>query len=168
MTNIPINNNTNLDNISEINELKNLLNEEKNKNNILINENNFLKNIISKLKAKISLLENDVNFKNMEIRKLQTQIEEKYSITTIKPGEKIMSINFVSMGSQDIGHYSLECKNTDIFIKLEERLYNDYPQFKNFETYFEVKAKRIKRFKTLDENNIKNHDVINLFIIEEN
>ena len=85
-------------------------------------------------------------------------------ITSIKPGEVVISVNFVSMGNQDIGHYSLPCKNTDLFVRLEERLYNEYPQFKNYETYFEVRTKRIKRFKTLDENKIKNGDVINVFI----
>ena len=70
------------------------------------------------------------------------------------------------MGNQDIGHYAVVCKNTDLFVRLEEKLYNEYPQFKNYETYFEVKTKRIKRFKTLDENKIKNGDVINVFIVE--
>ena len=70
------------------------------------------------------------------------------------------------MGNQDIGHYAVVCKNTDLFIRLEEKLYNEYPDFKNYETYFEVKTKRIKRFKTLDENKIKNGDVINIFIVE--
>ena len=78
-----------------------------------------------------------------------------------------MSINFVSMGNNDIGHYSLVCKNTDIFIREEERLYEDFPNFKKYETYFEVNGKRIKRFQTLSENNIKDKDIINIFIIEE-
>ena len=78
-----------------------------------------------------------------------------------------MCINFVSMGNQEIGHYGLVCKNTDIFVREEERLYEDFPNFKKYETYFEVNGKRIKRFQTLSENNIKDKDIINIFIIEE-
>ena len=78
-----------------------------------------------------------------------------------------MCINFVSMGNQDINNYGLVCKNTDLFIRAEERLYEDFPQFKKYETYFETNGKRIKRFQTLSENNIKDKNVINLFIIEE-
>ena len=74
-----------------------------------------------------------------------------------------MALNFVSMGNQDIMNYNLICKNIDLFIRLEERLYEDFPQFKEYETYFEVKTRRIKRFKTLKENNIKTNDVINVF-----
>ena len=77
-----------------------------------------------------------------------------------------MTVNFVSMGINDIGHYSLPCKNTDLFVRLEEKLNNDYPQLKNHETYFEVQTRRIKRFKTLEENNIKSNDIINIFIAD--
>ena len=98
---------------------------------------------------------------------MKDDIDDKFCLTTIKPGEKIYTINFISMGREEIGHYSLSCKNTDIFVRLEERLYKDYPQFKNYETFFEVKTRRIKRFKTLEENKIKNNDIINIFIIED-
>ena len=70
------------------------------------------------------------------------------------------------MGIQEINNCSLVCKNTDLFVRLEERLYNDFPQFKNYETYFEKNTKIIKRFKTLDENEIKNKDVISLFTVD--
>ena len=53
-----------------------------------------------------------------------------------------------------------------IIVRLEERLYEDFPQFKNYETFFEVNTRRIKRFKTLDENNIKSKDLINIFTVD--
>ena len=71
------------------------------------------------------------------------------------------------MGSNDINNYNQICKNTELFVRVEERLYKDFPQFKNYETYFEVNGKRIKRFKTLNENKIKKNDVICIFTIEE-
>ena len=89
------------------------------------------------------------------------------NITSIKPGEKILSVNFVSMGFQDIINYSLPCKNTDLFVRLEEQLNNDFPNLKEQETYFLVNGNRIKRFKTLDENHIKKNDIINVFLIDD-
>ena len=152
--------------------------EEKRKNKILFDENNNLKNINKKLneeitslkqyKEQIKLLKYQINKKNIEIQnyQLNNNYKDDIGITSIKPGEVVLAISFVSMGNQDIGHYAVVCKNTDLFVRLEEKLYNDYPQFKNYETYFEVKTKRIKRFKTLDENKIKNGDIINVFIVE--
>ena len=158
---------------NKINILNNQLIQEKNKNQLLINENNNLKskinnlnNEINKLKDKIKLLENNLSTKNIEIQNYKSKNNIKNKITSILPGEEILGINFVSMGIQGISNYNLVCKNTDLFVRLEERLYEDFPQFKEYETYFEVKTKRIKRFKTLKENNIKTNDVINIFIID--
>ena len=160
---------------NQINILNNKLIQEKNKNQTLINENNNLKskinnlnNKINKLNDKIKLLENNLSIKNMEIQnyKSKNNINIKNEITSILPGEKIIGVNFVSMGINDIGHYNLVCKDSDLFVRLEERLYEDFPQFKEYETYFEVKTRRIKRFKTLKENNIKTNDIINVFIID--
>ena len=164
---------------SEINELKKKLNEEKNKNKLLMEENCYLKgqleilNIeiekIDKLKIKIKSLEDTLTQKNIEIQNYISQNnskDDKYIIKSILPGEKILAVNFVSIGNQDIGHYNLVCKNIDLFVRLEERLYEDFPKFKEYETYFEVNTKRVKRFKTLEENKIKTNDIINIFIIE--
>jgi chromosome segregation ATPase len=161
-------NNKNLQNNYEIqiNELKRQLNEEKNKNQKLMEENNNLKKKIEKYEITIKSLKDEINKKNIEIEQYKLDKQSDDYITSIKPGEKIMSINFVSMGRQDIMNYSLVCKNTDLFVRLEERLYNDFPQFKNYETFFDVKTRRIKRFKTLEENNIESNDVISLFVVE--
>ena len=165
-----------------INDLKRQLNEEKIKNQNLINENNNLKNNINILNNNINnlniqinnymnqiqLLQNQINnYNNYQSNLNNNQFNNYINASSVKPGDKIFSVNFVSMGFQDIGHYSLVCKNTDIFVKLEEKLNNDYPQLKDKETYFIVNGNRIKRFKTLDENNIKSNDVINLFLIDE-
>ena len=159
---------------NEIKELKRELNNEKNKNIILKNENATLQNKINilynenaSLKDKIKLLKNFLASKNIEQQKLLSDTILNNKITSIKPGEEIISVNFVSMGNNDIGHYSLICKNTDLFVRLEERLYEDFPEFKNYETYFEVNTKRIKRFKTIDENKIKSKDIITVFRVED-
>ena len=88
------------------------------------------------------------------------------SLYNIKPGEKIISINFTSV-DQHINNYSIPCKNTDIFVRLEEQLYEDFPEYKDKETFFMKNAKKIKRFKSLEENNIKKNDVLMLYIYDE-
>ena len=163
-----------------INDLKRQLNEEKIKNQNLINENNILKNNINNLKNNINNLNNQITNYINQIQLLQNQINNYQknlnnnlnninyiNAESVRPGEKIFAVNFVSMGFQDIGHYSLVCKNTDLFVRLEEQLNNDYTQLKDKETYFMVNGRRIKRFKTLDENQIKRNDVINLFLIDD-
>ena len=161
----------------QINELKRKLKEEKDKNQKLINDNNNLKEKINNLNIELNQikvlnvkLSNDLTQKNIEIQKLLSppkKSKEYYDMSSIRPNDRMITINFVSMGRNDIGHYSLICKKRDLFVKLEERLYEDFPQFKDYQTYFEVNGKRIKRFKTLEQNQIKNNDIISMFIIDE-
>ena len=84
-------------------------------------------------------------------------------MTLLKPGEKIIAINFQST-KQDI-HKPMACKNTDLISRLEENLYNDYPQYKELNTYLTCNGNIIKRFKSLDENGIKdgNSIVVNIY-----
>ena len=60
----------------------------------------------------------------------------------------------------------MPCKTSDLFFRLEERLYQDFPKFRNVETFFMVNVNRILRFKTLEENGIKNNAIISLFTTE--
>ena len=75
-------------------------------------------------------------------------------VTSLFPGETAFSVLFMTMGNQDIQNYAMTCKNTDLFVTLEEKLYNDYPKYKNYDTFFQVNTRRIKRFKTIEENHI--------------
>ena len=129
-------------------ELIEQLNKEKNKIEELKKENNNLK----------QKLEN-YNLKNTK--------KSEYLVKSINQGDKILAVNFVSIGNKDIEHYNLICKNSDLFVSLEERLYKDFPKFKEYNTLFKVNDKTIKRFKTIDENNIQNNDVISIYLNED-
>ena len=72
----------------------------------------------------------------------------------------------MTQGNNDIFNYSMTCKNTELFVRLEERLYDDFPEYKKVETIFMVDARRIFRFQTLDENKIKRNDIISLFVVD--
>ena len=142
---------------TENNELRGQLEEEKNKNKMLT--------------KKIEELKKELEKSNTEIKKMKESnssinLGTYYSINSINPGEKIIAVNFVSMGNQEINHYNLICKNVDLFVTLEARLYNDFPRYKEYNPYFTVNGRAIKRFKTMDENKIKNNDIISVFIHE--
>ena len=79
---------------------------------------------------------------------------------------KIISVLFMTQGNQDIINYSMVCRTTDLFSSLEERLYQDFPNYRNVDKVFKVNTNTIFRDKTLEENNIKNNDIICLFPTE--
>ena len=107
-------------------------------------------------------IENDIKNDNSKVK--MQNYTKNYFIT--KEGEKIISVNFISMNCSDISYYSLVCKESDLFLNLEERLYRDFPKFRD-KAFFMCNTKQIDRNKTLSENNIKSNSLINVFIIEE-
>jgi hypothetical protein len=83
---------------------------------------------------------------------------DKDKITNIKSREEIIAICFKSF-NEDIQR-PISCKLTDSFIKIEEKIYNEYPEYKDFNINFTVNGNKIKRDKTIDENKIKDGNII--------
>ena len=73
-------------------------------------------------------------------------------------GKNLISIIFYS--NDENVHYSIICKNNDLFTTIENKLYNAYPEYKNKENIFLIKGENIQKNKTLKDNNIKNSDII--------
>ena len=156
-----------------INEKYNFRNNENNNNLKVEKENN--KSIIDELKAEKEKNKSLINkIKTLEFKIIENQYnnDENYNnrqFMSMKPGEKIISIMFSSV-DQKVNR-CFACKNTDIFIDVEKKLYDNYPEYKEFETYFIFDGNKIKRFKTMEENKIidgtnimlnKFDDIINL------
>ena len=161
-------NNSNKNNIDS----KNLLEE-------YIKENNKLKDEIEKLIEENNLLKNDLQKANYLIKNNTDYIIPNL-INTIKEKEKEIkdlkiqliksqnkSIDFdnlliISFSSNDsyISNYAIKCRKTDTFAVIEEKLYQEYPQYRNTHNSFLVKGNVILRFKRMDENDIKDGDKI--------
>ena len=117
---------------------------------------NNLKNIDNKIDAnKIIELYEKLEMKEKEIKELKNKIE--FNPINL---DNLMTVIFYSTDQQI--HYSLICKKTDVFINLEKKLYEVYPKYKECENYFLVSSKKVNRFKTLEENEIKNSEIITL------
>ena len=76
------------------------------------------------------------------------------------PGEKLMSIIFISPDKNIIS--SFICKNTDTFAFIENKFYEKFPQYKGLDNTFILNGRYINRYKSLDENKIKNDDIITI------
>ena len=164
-------NNTKIKEDNKYNELLNQLNEERIKNKKLLEELNNEKIKIKELNDKLKIYEKNSNdlkalikLKDSEINNLKNNYD-KNEITNIKSGEKIIAIFFTST-HQDI-HRPISCKSTDVFVKIEEKIYNEYPKYKDYNTYLTVNGNAIKRFKTLEENGIEDGNIIIVNIYDE-
>ena len=62
--------------------------------------------------------------------------------------------------------YPIVCNKKELISRLEEELYNEYPKYKEFNTYLTCNGVALKRFKTVGENNINKGDSIVVNIME--
>ena len=142
-------------------ENENLKNENinlKNENYNLQDKNSTIKraSTINTDARKIIELYEKLELKEKEIKEIKNK-NELYISDFVKDH---MTVIFYSV-DQNI-HYSLICKETDTFSTVEKQLYEVYPECKESEFFFMANGEKIKRFKTLKENKIKNSQVITL------
>ena len=69
-----------------------------------------------------------------------------------------MTIIFCST-NQEI-HYAIICKNTDLFVNVELKLYEEFPKYRDESNYFTAHGDRINKYQNLDNNKIKNNEII--------
>ena len=148
---------------NEINELKNELK----KKDIIKDEGKIkmqkLENDYSKIKNsnKIEELIKQLEIKDKELKEMKSNIP-----FTLNANEKLMVVIITTI-DQNI-NYPILCKNTDKVERLLDELYK-IEDFKDLIKcpYFVAKGQKIDDNKTLEENGIKNHDIIMLLMHEE-
>ena len=160
--------------INELNKLENEFNKANSENRLLKRKLTDLENIIkekdaqlNKSLSKVKDLEKILKNKskdNLNLEKILSLMKELEEIKSKFPfqfsqNEKIMTITLISY-DENI-HYSLICKDTEIFSMIERQLYKEYPEFMENEIIFKKNDKIINRHLSLEENGIKNNDIIN-------
>ena len=137
------------------------LKEKLNKANKTIEEQ---KTEINELKYKITMIKsegmNQINSLMETIEKKDKQIKELKEQLKQNKFAEMKTVQFISSDMKV--NYSTPCKGTETFSEIEEKLYKEYPEYKNVNNNFLCRGNVIQRFKTIDENGIKNEDIITL------
>ena len=118
------------------------------------------------MKNELEKLRNELTNTSYNIIKEKFQIYEKKMKLNINelelkipsPKEQLISIIFTSL-DENI-YYSIICKKTDSFSKIESLFYEKYPQYKKYKRIFIVNGNTVDVSRNVEENNIKNSDVI--------
>ena len=161
------NNNQNNQNISQSfnnnNEINNLKNELSKAQKIIEQQNITIQELQNKLNnydIKINNLNREINnYKNiilqkeLELNNLKSQLNNNINnISNNVNFNDIIVVNFIS--SDQIVHYAAKCLKTNTFAEVEERLYKQYPQYRETNNNFIANGTQILRFKTIAENKI--------------
>ena len=139
-----------------MNNLQTSLNNKNREIENLKKENSDLNDYINNLTEQNNIMNNKILYLSNQTKYLEKN--KKSNLDHVDPDEKILSVQFKS--TDHIIDLCLPCKNTDIFVRLEEQLYERYPEYKETNNIFLCNGNIIIRFKSLEDNKIKNSDKI--------
>ena len=165
------NNNKKILQSNDNNEINNLKNELTKANKIIEQQ----KMIINELQNKLNNYDNIINNLNNDINKYQIIISQKdLELYNIKsqlnnniPNNKynfndILCVNFIS-SDQNV-HFAATCLKTNTIDEIEEKLYKQYPQYRETNNNFLANGTQVLRFKSIAENKIGNRLRVTLIV----
>ena len=162
------NQNTLASNNNEINNLKNeltkarkIIEQQKLTINDLQNKLNNSNNIINNLNNEINNYKNIISKKDLELNKIKSQLNNNIPNNNVNFND-IMCVNFIS-SDQNV-HFAASCLKTNTFAEIEEKLYKQYPQYRETNNNFLANGTQVLRFKTIAENNIGNGLPVTLIV----
>ena len=162
------NQNTLASNNNEINNLKNeltkarkIIEQQKLTINDLQNKLNNSNNIINNLNNEINNYKNIISKKDLELNNIKSQLNNNIPNNNVNFND-IMCVNFIS--SDKNVHFAISCLKTNTFAEIEEKLYKQYPQYRETNNNFLANGTQVLRFKTIAENNIGNGLPVTLIV----
>ena len=176
MNNMNINQNMNDNVIMELNKYKNENQELKEQISKLLLDNFQLNQNLQQVNQNLLIIQNNYNIKindlNMklmnkekELNDIKNNIINDNNMKKYVDYNKIIVINFMSSDSKI--NYGIKCLKTDTFAEVEEKLYKIYSEYRETNNTFLSNGKEIKRFKTIEQNNIKDGDKVQLQILSD-
>ena len=149
---------------NELNKANKIIENQKLKINDLQNQINNLNNIINNNNISIENYKNIIIQKDEEIYKIKSNNNFNNNIQNkeLFRLDQIMCIHFIST-DQNV-HYSIPCINSNTFAEIEEKLYQQYPEYRKTNNHFFLNGKEISRFEKIGENKIKNYLPVTMII----
>ena len=137
----------------ELNEAKQTIEQQKIK---IQNLENQINNINSNNNIIIQNYKNIINQKKQELNNLKSKIQNNNISSKINYIDinRMMTVNFISMDSKI--HFAIPCLDTDTFAEVEEKLYKQFPEYRETNNSFLANGQKVLRFKTIKENKIGN------------
>ena len=127
----------------KIKKVESIVNEQKSKLEKIIIEKELLQKAIKEKEFEINNLK-----KEMQLKKDNNSFNK-----TFYAREEMMALNFLSTDSKL--HYAIPCLNKDLFVDVEKKLYDKYPEYKEKNNNFLSQGNIVLKFKTVGENRLE-------------
>ena len=104
---------------------------------------------------KINNLQNEINNKNNQLNQLREQLQNINLNNNQNIQNNLLTdkcVNFITTDSSLF--YGVACNGNSTFAEVEEKLYKEYPEYRETNNTFLANGTEILRFKTINENKI--------------
>ena len=156
------NNNNEINNLkNELIKAKKIIEQQNSTINELQNKLNNYNNIINNLNNDINNYKSIIIQKDIELNNFKSQLNNNITNDNVS-FKDIMCVNFIST-DQNV-HYAASCLKTNTFAEIEEKLYKQYPQYRETNNTFIANGTQVLRFKTIEENKIGNRLPVTLIV----
>ena len=156
------NNNNEINNLNnELIKAKKIIEQQKLTINELENKLKNINNIINNLNNDIDKYKNIISQKDIELNNIKSQLNNNIPNNNVNFND-IMCVNFIS-SDQNV-HFAATCLKTNTFAEIEEKLYKQYPQYRETNNNFLANGTQVLRFKTIAENKIGNGFPVTLIL----
>ena len=167
----------NINNNQNINEINNLKNELSKANKIIEQQKSYINDLQNKLKnydttinnykTQINNFQSIIIQKDLELNNLKNQLNNNNSnnVNNLPNNvnfNEIVVVNFISM-DQNV-HFAVAAVKNNTFAEIEEKLYKEYPQYRETNNNFIANGATVLRFKTIAENKIVNGRPVTLVL----
>ena len=146
-------------NFIDKNELTKLKNELAKANKIIEKQQSTIKDLQSKINEynnTINNYQNKLNQKELELNNLKLQLNNNNSNNLSNNDNfklnEMMCVNFISTDQKV--HFAVACLKRNTFAEVEEKLYQQYPEYRETNNNFIAIGTQVLRFKTIAENKI--------------
>ena len=112
-----------------------------------LKNNNQSMNMIKQLEIEIKNKDNELN----RLKNEYQRVNNRQNYINVNRNE-LISVNFQHPNY----NYSVACLRNDTFAEVEEKFYKEFPELRNTNNVFLVSGRQVLRFKTIEENKIKN------------
>ena len=115
------------------------------------------------IKEKLQPLQEQIDKKDNELKELKNKLNNLDKKKDIIIYESDMATVYFTSSDQKV-NFAIPCVKKSVFAEIEEKLYKEYPEYRETNNYFIANGNQVLRFKTIEENKIGNGKPVMLII----
>ena len=115
----------------------------------------------------VQTLQDQIHKRDNELKELKSKLENTKIIDDPVIHESDMATVYFTSSDRTV-NYAVPCLKSTVFAEIEEKLYKEYPEYRESNNFFIANGNQVLRFKTIEDNKIGNGKPVILMLPQDN